>query len=60
MERVERLSYTVPELSEALGIGHTSIFNLIREGKLRKVKVAGRTLIPADDAKRLLMPEAAA
>jgi hypothetical protein len=60
MERVERLSYTILELSRALGIDHTFIFNMIRKGNIWKIKVAGRSQVPADEAKRLLMREAVA
>jgi excisionase family DNA binding protein len=49
-----RLAYTIDEFSKSMGIGRTSIYELINDGKLAAVKVAGRTLIPREAALKLL------
>jgi excisionase family DNA binding protein len=41
----ERLAYGVKEAAIALGIGQTTIWAAIKEGKLSAVKVGNRTLI---------------
>ena len=48
------LAYRVPDACAVLGIGRTSIYELIAEGKLRAIKVAGRTLIDAESARALI------
>jgi excisionase family DNA binding protein len=50
----ERLAYTIDEFSQSMGIGRTSTYELINEGKLAAIKVAGRTLIPREAALKLL------
>lgn len=37
---------TVEEAAETLSIGRTSIYELLRDGRLRSVKVGARRLIP--------------
>lgn len=43
-----KLAYTVPEAQEATGLGRTTLYRLIGDGKLRTIKVGTRTLIPTD------------
>ena len=50
----EKLAYTVAEASYAIGIGRTKIYELMKTGELATVKVAGRRLIPRQNALRLL------
>ena len=40
--------------AKALGIRRTSIYSLIREGRLEVVKLGRRTLVKADSIRRLL------
>jgi excisionase family DNA binding protein len=51
--RVEPVSYTVADATAALGIGKTTLYELIEAGKLRKIKIGKRTLIPASDVRAL-------
>ena len=53
-EKVDRLSYTINEACTALGIGRTSLYELVKSGELTLVKVAGRSLIRRDELERLL------
>ena len=48
------LAYRVPDACRAAGIGKTSLYALAAAGKLRLVRVAGRTLVPADDLRALI------
>ncbi|MEW5964187.1 MAG: helix-turn-helix domain-containing protein [Pseudomonadota bacterium] len=51
---VQKLSFTVSEASAATGIGRTSLYMLIADGKLRAVKAAGRRLILKADLEDFL------
>lgn len=48
------LAYRIDELRDALRISRSSIYNMIRDGRLKAVKIAGRTLIPRSEIERLL------
>ena len=50
---MQQLAYRINDFSKISGLGRTTIYGLIKEGKLRPVKIAGRTLIPASEAQRL-------
>lgn len=50
---MQPLAYRVNDFAKASGLGRTSIYELIKDGKLKAVKIAGRTLIPAAEAQRL-------
>jgi excisionase family DNA binding protein len=43
----EKLIYTIKETAAATGVGRTSIYGAIAEGKLKANKLGRRTLIPA-------------
>lgn len=42
------LGYRINDACRAAGLGRTSIYKLIADGKLKVVKMAGRTLIVGD------------
>jgi excisionase family DNA binding protein len=46
---VEKLAYRVSEAVEATGIGRSKLYLLIKQGRLRTVKVGSITLIPASE-----------
>ena len=48
------LAYSVNGFCAKVPIGRTSVYELIKQGKLKSVVVAGRRLIPATEAQRLL------
>ena len=50
----DRLSYTIEDARSVIGIGRSSIYKLIDEGKLTRIRVAGRSLIKADSVRRLI------
>ncbi|MDP2874571.1 MAG: helix-turn-helix domain-containing protein [Holophaga sp.] len=48
------LAYCVENTAKVLGIGRTFVFQLIKEGKLKAVKIGRRTLIPVVEAEAFL------
>jgi excisionase family DNA binding protein len=50
----ERLTYTVQEAAQALGVGRNSAYALLQRGELPCVRVGRRVLIPRDAILRLL------
>ncbi|MFO1238295.1 MAG: helix-turn-helix domain-containing protein [Alphaproteobacteria bacterium] len=51
---MEAIVTSVNEAAKALSLGRTSIYQLIREGRLDVVKLGRRTLIKVDSIKRLI------
>lgn len=49
-----KLGYRVPEAVSATGIKRSKLYELIKAGELRTVKVGGCTVIPADALRALL------
>ncbi len=49
-----KLAYSVKEACQATSIGRTTLFNYIKDGRLRVVHIGGRTLIPADALQEFL------
>jgi len=55
---MEILATTVNEAAKALSLGRTSIYALIKEGRLETVKLGRRTLVKAEmeSVKKLAVP----
>jgi excisionase family DNA binding protein len=51
------LTLTIREALRATGIGKTTLYKLIDDGKVRRVKVGKRTLIVFEDLQKLVTPE---
>jgi excisionase family DNA binding protein len=51
------LAYSVRDACKALSIKKTKLYAIIKEGRLRVVRVGRRTLIPADSLLALLNGE---
>jgi excisionase family DNA binding protein len=51
---MERKTYSIAEVAQALGIGRTLTMKLVREGQLRSFKVGRRRLVPAEALEELL------
>lgn len=52
------LTYSIADVGRMSSIGRTTIFALIRDGRLQTIKVGRRTLVRADSLNRLLGREA--
>ena len=48
-----RLAWPRPEGARRMGISRTTVYKLAGEGKLRLIKIAGRTLIPDSEVVRI-------
>ena len=53
-EKLDPLTLTVKEAKRISGLGHTTVYKLIGEGKLHTTKVGTRTLISFASLKELL------
>lgn len=51
---MQRKTYKVNEVAQILGIGRTTIYKLINEGLLQRIKVGATTLITAASVDALL------
>ncbi len=51
---MEPITVTIEETKRATGLGHTTIYALIGEGKLKTVKVGRRTLVKTKSIRELL------
>ena len=51
----EKVAYRVNDFCKAHGVGRTTTYKLIAEGKIKAVKIGGRTLIIKASADALLL-----
>lgn len=51
---MDKLSYSINDAVEASGIGRTTLYELIKAGELKPVKIGSRTLIRRCDLEALL------
>lgn len=56
----EKITFTLKEASSALGVGKTTLYAAIADGRLVALKMGSRTLIPADSLRSWIdsMPRA--
>ncbi len=52
-ERIERMAYSINEVSLAIGRDPATIHRWVKSGKIASIKVGGARLIPAAELKRL-------
>jgi excisionase family DNA binding protein len=52
------IAYSIKEAAKVSSLGRTSIYNHIKSGKLRAVRIGGRTVIPAESLHALIAGEA--
>jgi len=49
----KRLVYSIPQAAHVLGVGRTTLFKLVKEGKIRAIKLAlRRTGITVEEIER--------
>jgi len=53
-ERLERRGYSPTEAARIIGCGRTKVYDLIKEKRIRVVKIGARTIIPKSEIDRLL------
>ncbi len=51
---MEPIVISVKNASKALGLGRTSIYALINQGKLETIKIGRRTLVTVSSIRRLI------
>jgi excisionase family DNA binding protein len=49
-----KLAYSIREAMHASSLGKTTMYDLIKEGKLQAVRIGGRTVIPAESLHALI------
>jgi excisionase family DNA binding protein len=54
--RLEPLTVTIATARQISGLSNTTVYKLIKEGKLDTIKIGVRTLIPYASLKALLQP----
>lgn len=50
----ERMGFSIAEAAISLGVSRGTAYNLVRDGKLRVVKLRGRTIVPRSEIEALL------
>ena len=51
---MEQLAYSINDTAKTLSLGRTTIYLLIKEGRLETFKLGRRTLVKADSIRRLV------
>ena len=51
---MQRMTYKIDEVAQALGLGKTTIHKLLRDGELQKIKLGRATLISAESVDALI------
>ncbi len=49
----KKMAYRIDEACYVLGIGRTSLYALVKSGRLKLIKIAGRSLVPGSELERL-------
>jgi excisionase family DNA binding protein len=47
--QVPKIAYSITDLVQGLGIGKTKLYALLKQGRLRCIRIDGRTLVTAQD-----------
>ena len=55
---MDKLTMSVPETAEALGISVNSCYNLVRRADFPSIRVGGRWIVPVESLKRWLNQQA--
>ena len=56
MANVDKAAYSVTDVINATSLGRTTIYKLLKEGRLRSVLIGNRRLISADSIRELISP----
>ena len=58
MEKINKLTYTVPEMSQALGLGRNTAYDLVNRADFPAIRVGGKILVPIEALNKWLNREA--
>jgi excisionase family DNA binding protein len=50
---IERRAYRINDAAKICGIGRTTIYSMAKKGELTLIKIAGRSLVPDSEIRRL-------
>jgi excisionase family DNA binding protein len=50
----EPLANQIPEVCRRLGIGRTLLYEIIKSGQIRTIKIGNRTLVPESELRRFV------
>ncbi|PKP95598.1 MAG: excisionase [Alphaproteobacteria bacterium HGW-Alphaproteobacteria-14] len=50
---MELLAISINDTAKALGVGRSSVYNLLKSGRLDAIKIGRRTLLTTESIKRL-------
>lgn len=53
-DKTDALAYRVADFCARIGISASTFWKLVSEQKIRVIRIGGRTLVPADEAARIL------
>jgi hypothetical protein len=51
---LEPLALRVSDACRAIGIGRTKLYSEAKAGRLKLIRIAGRTVVPMDELRRLI------
>ena len=54
MDKSERLTVTVEEAADLLGIGRSSAYMAVKDGSIPSIRIGGRILVPRAALERML------
>ena len=57
---IEKVGYSIEEAAQSLGVGRTTVYDLMNSGDLESVKVGRRRIIPVDAVSAFLAARRAA
>lgn len=49
IDAIPKMAYSIQELVQGLGIGRTKLYALLRQGRLKAIRIDKRTLVAAQD-----------
>ena len=49
-----RMLFDIPETGQELRVGRTTVYELIKTGELRPIRIGKRTLIPREELERFI------
>jgi hypothetical protein len=51
---LEPLALRVPDACRVIGIGRTKLYGEAKAGRVKLIRIGGRTLVPMDELRRLI------